>query len=81
MPLNAQIVEQRRRAMNLSMAEAGRQAGFSHPSHTWYRLETGRRSDISADTLARIAMVLNLPATDLLTPSPTAAPPADTPTP
>lgn len=82
MPLNATLVEKRRRELNLSMAEAGRRAGFkSQPSFRWYQLETGRRSNVQADTLLAVARVLNLPPASLLTASPLPAEQTGTPVP
>jgi transcriptional regulator with XRE-family HTH domain len=81
MPLNAPLILKRRKELRLNMAKAGRLAGFRRfPSQTWYRLETGRRSRVSADTLAALARVLGLPPADLLTPPPASeASPSDTP--
>lgn len=53
------MVRERRIALDLTKAEAARRAGVSR--RTWHEIEDGQRATSSAETLAQIDQVLDLP--------------------
>jgi transcriptional regulator with XRE-family HTH domain len=67
MPIDGGKIEQYRKRLGLTMADAGRKAGFrKQPSSAWLRLETGRRANPSCDTLLAVAKVLGVSMEDLM---------------
>lgn len=67
--LNRPYMRARRKELGLSQSEAAEAAGFSGGASYWSDIEsdTGRRGNVTIDTLARIAAALECDARDLLT--------------
>src|SRR5438094_505298 len=57
-----------RLARGLSQEEAAKRAGIRGGKARWANIETGRRANITMDTLARIAAALECDPTELLSP-------------
>jgi transcriptional regulator with XRE-family HTH domain len=54
-----------RESLGLSQATAAERAGLAG-KHSWYLIESGRKSDVKLSTLQRIARVLGVESADLL---------------
>lgn len=72
MPVDFAKIRQLREARGLTQAQAATAAGFDvRPElarQVWYTIEAGRRPNVTIDTLERVAHVLGVTASDLLTP-------------
>jgi transcriptional regulator with XRE-family HTH domain len=68
---DVKAIRDAREAQGLTLDEAAKRAGFVNDAGTvqrqnWYRLESGHRREVSADTLYRIAKALRRRMEDLL---------------
>ena len=64
-PLNTDKIRKLRLAAKLTQAEAAERAGLKG-KQKWSDLENGRRSNLTIETLERIAKALGVRAADLL---------------
>ena len=58
----------RRKSLELNQAGAAERAGFSGGAPQWSDIETGRKPNVTLETLAKIATALECSSQDLLTP-------------
>lgn len=65
MPLNIQQIKTVRVCRGLSVTAAARAAGFKRSSQ-WHDIESGRQSNLSIDTLERVARSIGVTAAELL---------------
>lgn len=72
-PLDTQALKTRRIALGLSMAEAGRHAGFNHkyPAQQWNQYESGSRPYPNPPTLRDLARVVGCQINDIMPGLPT----------
>ena len=64
-PLDVKKIRELRLALNMTQAEAAERAGLTG-LQVWSDIERGRRSNLTIDTLERIARVLGVRPGDLL---------------
>jgi transcriptional regulator with XRE-family HTH domain len=67
--LDREKMRERRKALGLNQSEASARAGFNGGASWWSDVESGRKSNVTLDTLARIATALGCTSADLLTPA------------
>jgi transcriptional regulator with XRE-family HTH domain len=65
MPIDTDKIRRLRESLDLTMEAAARRARL-HDRQTWYQVETGRRKNLTIETLDRIAAALGVKAKDLL---------------
>ena len=73
-PLMAQELDRvkmrdRRKSLGINQTEAAIRAGFPGGASQWSDVENGRRSNVTLETLAKIATALECTSQDLLTPA------------
>jgi transcriptional regulator with XRE-family HTH domain len=66
--LDREKMKARRKALGFNQGEAADAAGFAGGVSQWSDIETGRKANVTLDTLARIATALQCDARDLITP-------------
>ena len=64
-PLDTMKIKQRREKLGLSQEDAARLAGLSSRQR-WHHIESGRKPNITIDTLESIAQALQCKPADLL---------------
>jgi transcriptional regulator with XRE-family HTH domain len=66
--LNPAAIKARRESLDMTMDDAAAAAGFKGKARrqVWYQIESGTRTNITLDTLARIAKALKVSPCDLL---------------
>ena len=64
-PLDTEKIRKLREGLGLSQAQASKRAGLSGPQN-WNRIERGRHTALTIDTLERIAAALGVHAKELL---------------
>ena len=67
--LNLGAMKTLREAKGLTLSQAAEAAGLGGPSR-WRDIESGRRQNVTLETLARIADALGVEPSDLLLPPP-----------
>lgn len=67
--LDRDKMRERRKALGLNQTEAAERAGFAGGATWWSDVENGRKSNVTLDTLAKIAAALECDARDLITPA------------
>lgn len=65
--LDREKMKTRRKALGLNQTEAAEAAEFSGGFSQWSDIETGRKANVTMDTLAKIAAALQCDARDLIT--------------
>ena len=63
--LNTKKMREKRQALGLTQQEAAEKAGFGDRQR-WSDIESGRRSNVTIETLEQIAKTLGVKACDLL---------------
>lgn len=68
MALDVDAIERRRKALGLTMEEAGVIAGFlqDHARQQWYMIESGRRPNLTINTINQVAKALQCPSKSIL---------------
>lgn len=74
--LDCEKMKQLREALGLNQSEAARQAELAAGRSQWNDIESGRRSNITLETLGKIAAALGVNPSELLLAAPGAKPPA-----
>lgn len=67
--LDREKVRARRKELGLNQTQAATRAGFATGATWWSDVESGRKSNVTLDTLAKIAAALECDARDLITPA------------
>ena len=67
--LDRERMRARRKELELNQADAAGRAGFSGGAPQWSDIESGRKPNVTMDTLAKIAAALECDARDLITPA------------
>ena len=64
--LDLDAIRTRREKLGLTMEQAADAGGFAGKRQAWYMIESGRRPNVTIETLNQIAKALRCPAKDLL---------------
>ena len=67
--LDREKMRERRKALGLNQTDAAKRAGFAVGASWWSDVESGRKANVTLDTLAKIAAALECDARDLITPA------------
>ena len=67
--LNRERMRERRKALGLNQTDAAKRAGLKGGVAVWSSIERGDSSNVTLDTLAKIAGALECDARDLITPA------------
>ena len=65
MPIDIEKIKRLREKVGLTMGQAATKAGFASRQQ-WYQVESGRRENMTVQTLEKVASVLGCRAKDLL---------------